>query len=245
MYQKILTVRDYGQGVVEVGISPVPAPNANDVDRRRHDPQEEFRQFQQIKPVDLDRSMRRSKATVRRKCMSGGLDHLLTLTYRENRTDLDQAFADLKRFFRLVRVSIPDFKYVSVVEYQTRGAIHFHIAVKGFQNVRLLRSVWWQVVGENMGNIDVQAPLHRRKGSPWDLAKLAGYMTKYITKVTSELFGKQRYRVAEGIEIPRKQTTVWFPAGVDILQEVFDSIGENIGYRYEAEQGWAWACSWT
>jgi len=189
MYQKILTVRDYGQGCLEVGISPVPAPNANDVDRRRHDPQEEFRQFQQIKPLDLDRSVRRSKATVRRKCMAGGLDHLLTLTYRENRFDLEQSFADLKRFIRLVRESMPSFKYVAVSEYQQRGAVHFHLAVKGFQNVRLLRSLWLRVVGENNGNIDVQAPLHKRKGSPWDLAKLAGYISKYITKAASELFG--------------------------------------------------------
>jgi len=245
MYQKILTVRDYGQGCVEVGISPVPAPNANDVDRRRYLPQAEFSQFKQIKPVDLDRSVRRSKATVRRKCMAGGLDHLLTLTYRENKVDVESAFSDLKRFIRLVRESIPSFKYVAVSEYQDRGSVHFHLAVKGFQNVRLLRSLWQKVVGENNGNIDVQAPLHKYAGSPWNLAKLAGYISKYITKAASELFGKQRYRVAEGIDLPMHRTTVWFPAGVDILGEVFDSIGVDLGYRYEAEQGWAWGCSWT
>lgn len=236
---KIVTVRDYGDGVVEVGISSVPTPNTPDVDRRRVSPQADA--FPEAKPECLDRSLRRSKATVRRKCMAGGLDHLLTLTYRENMTDTEQGHKDVTRFLRLVRKSQPNYKYVMVAEYQKRGAIHFHLAVKGFQQVQLLRSIWRSVIGE--GNIDVSRKNYTGRAQ-WRMAKLAGYLTKYITKDALTAFGRQRYRVAEGIEIPKKTRIISFPVGVDWLGEIFDSLGASIKHRYESEDGWAWAASW-
>jgi len=238
---KFIVVRDYGNGIVEAGLSSVPSPNQDQVDRRRKQRDQDDPSPVSASAPDLERSMRRSKATVRRKCMAGGLDHLLTLTYRENVTDLESAFADLTRFIRLVRMTNSNWKYVAVAEYQKRGAVHFHLAVRGFQQVQLLRHIWLRVVGE--GNIDVQSPKHTLR-SAWALPKLAGYITKYITKAACTVFGRQRYRVAEGIEIPRKKTIVSFPVGVDQLQEVFDSLGADINYRHESEMGWAWACSW-
>jgi len=239
--QRYIVVRDYGNGIVEAGMSTVPSPNQDQVDRRRKDRDIDDPKHEPS-PADLERSLRRTKATVRRKCMAGGLDHLLTLTYRENRTNLDDCFADLTRFIRLVRVTNPDWKYVAVSEFQKRGAVHFHLAVQGFQQVQLLRQIWLRVVED--GNIDVQAPRHTLR-SKWALPKLAGYITKYITKAASHAFGRQRYRTANGIEIPRQKTIVSFPVGVDQLQEVFDSLGADINYRYEDDAlGWSWACSW-
>jgi hypothetical protein len=104
--------------------------------------------------VNLDRCIRRAKAKIRRKVMAGGLDHLLTLTYRVNITDRWRAWADFTKFIRLVHRHFPEWPYVVVYETQKRGAIHFHVAVKGFQKVELLRGLWLSLVGE--GNIDVQ-----------------------------------------------------------------------------------------
>jgi len=109
-------------------MSTVLSLNQDQVDRRRKDRDIDDPKHEPS-PADLERSLRRTKVTVRRKCMAGGLDHLLTLIYRENRTNLDDCFADLTRFICLVRVTNPDWKYVAVSEFQKRGAVYFHLAV--------------------------------------------------------------------------------------------------------------------
>src|SRR5208283_966175 len=82
--------------------------------------------------INLDRCIRRAKAKLRRKVMAAGLDHLLTLTYRENITEKWRAWADFERFVRLVHKHRSDWPWVVVAEAQKRGAVHFHLAVKGF-----------------------------------------------------------------------------------------------------------------
>lgn len=106
----------------------------------------------------------RAKGEVRRRLLTIGADHLLTLTYRELMTDLTRAEEDLRRFLKLVRQRYPQYPYVAVWELQKRGAIHWHLGVPGFQNVRLLRKCWCQVVGKENGNIDVTPP--RGKNPP-------------------------------------------------------------------------------
>lgn len=236
---RCVNVRDYGGGIVEIGYSSVQmVPPAERVkDETEKDVPEHIK-----RQINLARSVRRSKAQVRRKCMAGGLDHLLTLTYRQNVTSLDSAFYDAKRFIRLVRKRLPEWKYVLVPEFQKRGAVHFHMAVRGFQDVRLLRRCWLEVVGA--GNIDVQGP--RFSGSvKWKLPKLASYLSKYITKDQSAANARQRYRVAEGIEIPSAITVHRFPRFTDFVAEFFDSLGVPMSHHWKGEAGqYGWACSW-
>lgn len=240
-------IRDYGEGIVEVGYTRCPA-----IDERVK-PDEH--QDQRSLPFDsqkrrkrlsnhLDRSIRRSKSQIRRKCMAGGLDYMLTLTYRENITDLDLCWKDFQRFVRLVRKSYPNWKYCAIPEFQKRGAVHFHVAVQGFQNVRFLRKSWLQVVGS--GNIDVKSPTQKHKNSLWSRLSLALYLTKYITKELSFSAGRQRYRVAEGMVIPVKRVLIKSPKGFDVLQSVFDSLGVQLGHRWDDENyAHGWACSWN
>lgn len=236
---RAVNIRDYGGGIVEVGYSSVqfspPAKREGDKDEK--DVPSCIRD-----KINLARSLRRSKAQVRRKCMAGGLDHMLTLTYRENVRDLDSAFYDSKRFIRLVRERLPDWKYVLVPEFQKRGAVHFHLAVRGFQDVRFLRQCWRRVVVE--GNIDVQGP--RCRGSvKWKLPKLAQYLSKYITKDQGVGNSRQRYRVAEGIDIPSRVFVHRFPRFTDFIAELFDSLGVSLTHHWKAEAGMhGWACSW-
>jgi hypothetical protein len=55
------------------------------------------------------------------------------------------------------------FHYMAVIEEQERGALHFHIAVRGRQCYALLRSIWQRVVGlgadgQQMGQANVRDP---------------------------------------------------------------------------------------
>ncbi len=81
---------------------------------------------------------------------------MLTLTYRENVTDFDLACNHLSKFVRIVKGKLPGWIYIAVAEQQQRGAWHWHMAVRGRQDVDTLRACWQHVVGE--GNIDVAAP---------------------------------------------------------------------------------------
>ena len=155
---------------------------------------------------NIERCERRAKAEVRRKCMAAGLDHILTLTYRENLEAKEKAYHDFETFIRQVHDKLPDWKYVAVPERQGRGAIHFHVAIKGYQDVSLLRSLWRYVAGD--GNIDVS---YRKttKGIQWKRTKLALYLSKYIgkkekgtqTRVETDL-NERRFRASPGIAIP-------------------------------------------
>ena len=56
------------------------------------------------------RSMRRTRSVIRKKIIEGGLDHFLTLTYKENKLDLKECWSDWKKFIRLVQKKISSIK---------------------------------------------------------------------------------------------------------------------------------------
>lgn len=184
-------------------------------------------------------------AEVRRKCMAAGLDHLLTLTYRENIIEKARAWSHFEKFIRLVHTYIPDWLYVCVMERQERGAIHFHIAVKGYQDVTLLRSLWRCVAGD--GNIDVSY-VKTKKGIQWQRQKLASYLAKYISKDLENELNERKYRASLGIEIP-KQIIYLHPA-IDprgFVMYKIESLAGQVGYVWSPEESkglYGWACSW-
>lgn len=51
----------------------------------------------------------------------------ITLTYAENMKDIKQSKDDLSKCFRLLQKYFPGFKYLYVLEFQERGAIHYHV----------------------------------------------------------------------------------------------------------------------
>lgn len=119
------------------------------------------------------KSVARSRTSIRRAIMASQADHMLTLTYRRNETNLENAWRDFMRFARLMRERLPSFSYVVVAEQQKRGAWHFHAAVVGRQNLTLIRECW-ALAGAD-GNINVR----RWKGHVW---RMGAYMSKYMLK---------------------------------------------------------------
>lgn len=198
----------------------------------------------------LERAEKRAKAQVRRKIMSAGLDHLLTLTTRENITEFQDAAEIFQSFIRKVHKHLPEWIYVAVAETQMRGSFHWHIAVKGWQKVELLRRCWREVCGE--GNIDVQAPKGKTGCHQWKIIRLALYLSKYITKNIEEsdsgylVIGRHRYRTSLGID--DKVTCKVFPvvSGENAVVEWLMEITGRIGFKRTFERGRAgWMCSWS
>lgn len=153
------------------------------------------------------RAARRARQTVLHRIKTIKADRLLTLTYRENMQDRERLHRDWQAFVRRLR-KVQGFEYVAVVERQKRGAFHIHVAIRGRQNYRLLRSVWRSVVGADNGNIDVRNPFRERALRH----KLGAYLAKYVGKsfADQDEAGARRVWCSQGIERPERQ--VWgFP----------------------------------
>jgi len=234
--------RNYGQGDAEATLT-IAKPNTGKMGCHRTPTGDEPSPARIAE--NTKRAVARAKTTIRRTIMAGGLDHLFTLTYRENMQDAKRGWSDLAKVIRLVRAHIPNWPYVAVMELQERGAIHFHLAVCGRQDVALLRRLWHAVIGgpEN-GNIDVQY----FRGSK---ARLAKYLAKYIVKDLSEGNGKgvHRYKRSRGVKVPEQVILLPHDAAIDSeLIGLFEAHGASLRFHknnliHEGAK-WFWACSW-
>lgn len=232
-----ITLTNYGHGLGEVGWSFVPALK----------PKLAERGLSERRADNEDRSVRRARSRLRRLILSAQADHMLTLTYRDNVTDFEQASSDLNKFVRLVRNQLPSWVYITVAEQQKRGAWHWHMAVCGRQNVELLRTAWRHVVGE--GNIDVNPPKAKGKHRLLALVKYLGkYLAKGFANGDREL-NARRFRASHGISIPCTVVSLPLehranPSGY-ALKMLKAKVGK-VGYVWHAEDMPAgWACSWS
>jgi hypothetical protein len=107
------------------------------------------------------RVCRRAKQKVRHLCKSMAVNSLWTLTYRSNVTDRELVLKHLDRFRRAVVAVLGEWKYVAVLEKQTRGALHIHLAthalptrlLKGGVKVKswdVMRAIWRRLVAISM-----------------------------------------------------------------------------------------------
>lgn len=185
-----------------------------------------------LKAENIERAVRRARQQIRFHCRQLAVDHLLTLTYRENVEDVARLQRDWKEFVRLVRKVKPVWRFVACRERQGRGALHLHVAVRGRQDINLLRRCWYLALGgtgketgeDTPGQIDVRGPSKRfgSRTQDWKVQKLSGYMTKYMGKAFEELDakGSKRYWHSKGIEPPEIER-VWLAASsfIDAIKE--------------------------
>ena len=233
--EQIVTVSDFGEGYVEGSWGWSTPGQTRQTEKGKSKDRE----------VNIERSNRRAKARLRRICMAAGLDHLLTLTYRENMVDKERAWLHFEKFIRLVHQHFPDWPYVVTTEQQERGAYHFHCGVKGYQDVALLRSLWRSVVGD--GNIDVEYK-KSKKGHKWKRNALANYLAKYIDKDMETELNEKRFRASKGITIPRATMLVPpYLKAKDFVLHKIESLAGRVGFVWESEESlgrYGWACSW-
>ena len=184
------------------------------------------------------KSGQRAKRNCRWKIKQAGFNEMLTITYRQNQTDLALCRKHFAAWLRKMRRAIPGFRGVWGFERQGRGAWHVHVAcdrlpvLMQFRGAKVLSwkvgtALWRDVVGANNGLCFVGGKDGRfnRYRSP---AKIAGYVSKYLTKDHENgEFGSRMWDSTRGLT-PPPAMTLHFP-GV--------SMADAIGMAFELPQG--------
>lgn len=125
-------------------------------------------------------------------------DKFVTLTFADNLTDITKAKRYINQFFKKLRSYVEeqkkgvDLKYAYVIEFQERGAVHFHLIMNTlFIRNKTLEKLW------SHGFVRINRIEHVRN--------VGAYVVKYMTKsgVDERLIGKKLYQTSQNCEKPQ------------------------------------------
>lgn len=138
-------------------------------------------------------TVRRAKERVRRLINSnfGAHDKFVTFTFRDNVTDVAVANALWHRFVHRLRRRYPSLVYLAVIEFQKRGAVHYHMLARlPYVPKSLLTQLWAN------GFVKINDIRH--------VDNLGAYVTKYMVKDLQDgrLEGRRAYLSSRGLQEP-------------------------------------------
>lgn len=120
-----------------------------------------------------DTARRRYQAIIDRANSNFDVDYakFVTLTYAENMQDIEQAAVDLNRWLMKVRRKCGKVRYLWVMEFQKRGAIHYHLLLD-YQPI-----IPWQWLQDSWphGDAGIKAIRH--------VDNVGAYIAKYMAKL--------------------------------------------------------------
>jgi hypothetical protein len=149
--------------------------------------------------------------------LCGGANPLLvTLTYKDNFTDLAGAYRHLTAFNQALRYRYgKTFAYILVPEFQKRGAVHFHALFWGLPEELFYSERETRILSEIWGHGFVF--LKQTDGHE----KLAFYLAKYFTKayLDPRLKNQKSYVASRNVKRPIVQK------GPFIISVVLDEFG--------------------
>ena len=127
----------------------------------------------------------------------GVTSKFVTLTFKDNVTDLDEANYEYRQFIKRLNYKVygkrcSNLKYSAVVEFQERGAVHYHVI---FYNLPYIKS---NVIEEVWGNGFVKI------NKIDDIDNVGAYICKYLTENNddSRLKGRKSYFNSRGLKKP-------------------------------------------
>lgn len=151
-------------------------------------------------------------------CSKGNRDVFLTMTYKENMKDIDVGKKDFKKFImrwdyqrkKDLGEKWEKLKYVYVVEFQKRGAVHFHCIFFNLEYTSAIKiSKLWK--GKNndtgRGSIKINQIDH--------VDNVGAYVVKYMQKdliddrlINKDLYGRSKGNLKVPIKITRPKEVV-------------------------------------
>lgn len=216
--------------------SPVVAGYINKIDKLPRN------QTDEVKKENFIRSMKRTKRKIIQLVNTNFVPNrssFLTLTFKENIVDYDVAFDFWKRFRQKVEYYFKlKLTYLGVVEFQERGAIHFHICLF---NVPILQQnklydLWNSFSNNNsFGGVNIK--------SLKDCDNIGAYITYYMGKNFSDFYDnefkcKKRYFKSRNLLEPSESTFNTYSDFEDKLEfnHLFNSLKNNVVFEYETKE---------
>lgn len=153
-----------------------------------------FEASEEDKQINRGKVFSRAKRDVRRLINAniGEFSKFITLTFRENMTDIKKANYEWKKFKQRLETKIGyKLQYLAVIEFQKRGAIHYHCVMFNLPYIKNkdLSSIWGNgfVKINNIDKVD----------------NVGAYVCKYMTKTDDDrLLGQKMYFTSRGLEKP-------------------------------------------
>lgn len=146
------------------------------------------------KSDDQQKNDRRSKWNFIRLTNAnfGAHSKFITLTFADNVQDLDQAHKEFDRFIKRMRRRYGKFKYAAAIEFQQRGAVHYHMMSDlPYIPNRKLAEIWGQ------GFVRINDIKH--------VDNVGAYLSKYMTKGDGRdprLRGRKMYLTSKNLDRP-------------------------------------------
>jgi len=142
-----------------------------------------------------EKVVNRARKSVRRliNANSGTLTKFLTLTFAENEKDLDYCNYEFKKFIERLKYYCKkkdhELQYIVVVEFQKRGAVHYHMLCNlPYIKAKMINEIW------GLGSIKINR-IDR-------VDNVGSYVTKYMQKDMSDsrLEGRRSYFKSSNLE---------------------------------------------
>lgn len=197
-------------------------------------------QTMDVKLENYNRSIKRTKETIRQLANTNfvkGRSSFLTLTFKENITDYDVAFNYWNLFKKKVeRAYKLKLQYLGVVEFQERGAIHFHIILFNvpYMEHSKLYDLWTKTCP---GGVYIE------KIKDNDCDNVGAYITKYISKDFKDFFdndykSKKRYFKSRGLKEPyiRKFSTKELPRDKKDFEGMMKILKDKVVFEYTSKE---------
>lgn len=206
---------------------------------------------------NLRRAARRAKTACRRAIISEGFNELLTLTYRENQEDRALCKLHFKEWVRRMKKSLKGFRYCASFERQQRGAMHVHIATHklpqhaDYKGVKVKAwevgtRIWRDIVGANNGLCYVGGTTrHGGRRRNLSLAKMAGYVSKYILKdFEDHPEESNRYSRSNGVQVPKpEKLDLYGLSDLDAIELCFERLQNQVLHSIKYRPfGSIWLC---
>ncbi|QQS61530.1 MAG: protein Rep [Candidatus Moraniibacteriota bacterium] len=141
-------------------------------------------------------TIQRTRKEIRRRVNANSqLIKFLTLTFKENETDIEKSNRVFNLFTQRMKDRFPEFQYLAVLEFQKRGAIHYHLLCNlRYIKKKELEKIWGQ------GFIDIKRIKH--------VSNLGRYICKYLQKdmFDERMFGKKKFFCSQNLKKPIELT---------------------------------------
>lgn len=146
----------------------------------------------------------------------------VTLTFADNITSISEANVYWASFIRRLKRKFGRFKYMAVIEFQKRGAVHYHVIwdlpyIKKFE----LAEIWGN------GFIKVNRIDH--------VDNVGAYIVKYMTKdlLDERLVKQKSYQCSRGLDIP----IIFRDDEAEMITKLYDLDNRKIVFAscYESE----------